>query len=175
MKTHTAVELKEVIARHMAYLKGESGGERADLSYANLSNADLSYANLSYACLNNANLNNANLSNANLRYADLSNACLNNANLSYADLSYACLSYATGNGRELKSIAASSQYAIAYTSIELVIGCERHLISDWFSFDDARILEMDGRDALKFWRVWKPLLQQLIDAEPATPTRELTS
>ena len=31
------------------------------------------------------------------------------------------------------------------------IGCELHSKEEWKSFDDKRILEMDGKTALKFW------------------------
>ena len=31
------------------------------------------------------------------------------------------------------------------------IGCELHLLAEWQSFDDARIVQMD-RQALRFWR-----------------------
>lgn len=49
MKTFTTEQLAETIKKHHAWLNGEEGGERADLSYANLRSADLSSANLSYA------------------------------------------------------------------------------------------------------------------------------
>jgi hypothetical protein len=82
-------ELKDILDKHGKWLRNESGGEKANLSYANLSSANLSSANLSYA-----NLSYANLSSADLRYANLSSANLSYADLSYADLSYANLSYA---------------------------------------------------------------------------------
>ena len=98
------MNLSEIISKHEKWLRGETGGERANLSNADLSNADLSNANLRYANLSNANLryanlsnadlSNADLSNANLSNADLSNANLSNANLSNADLRYADLSNA---------------------------------------------------------------------------------
>ena len=94
MKTYTSEELKEILAKHKAWLNNEEGGQRANLSYANLSKADLSNADLSNANLSNANLSNANLSGANLSDAYLSNANLSGANLSDANLSYANLSEA---------------------------------------------------------------------------------
>ena len=93
MKTYTSEELKEILAKHKAWLNNEEGGQRANLSYANLSEADLSEANLRGANLRYANLRGANLSGANLRYANLSNANLSEANLSYAYLSYANLAF----------------------------------------------------------------------------------
>ena len=47
-------ELDLILEKHLHWLKGEEGGERADLSYANLIGANLSEANLSGANLWNA-------------------------------------------------------------------------------------------------------------------------
>ena len=41
------------------------------------------------------------------------------------------------------------------------IGCEMHPLSDWVSFDDRRIAEMDGAHALRFWRQHKSALLTL--------------
>ena len=90
----TQAELKIKLDLHLKWLHGETGGERADLSYADLRYANLSSANLSSADLSSANLRYANLSSANLSYANLRYADLRSANLSYADLSYADLSSA---------------------------------------------------------------------------------
>ena len=45
------------------------------------------------------------------------------------------------------------------------IGCELHSLADWSAFDDARILQMDGRDALRFWRAKKAALLALAAAD----------
>jgi hypothetical protein len=87
-------ELKTICDKHIKWLRGESGGERANLSRANLSEADLSGANLSGADLSRANLSEADLSGANLSEADLSEADLSRADLSGANLSGADLSRA---------------------------------------------------------------------------------
>lgn len=63
-------------------------------------------------------------------------------------------------------------YPVTYTAEAMQIGCQRHAIKDWWEFDDKQIAQMDGRAALKFWRKWKPLLQQIIEASPAEPTGE---
>ena len=70
-------KLKDILDKHMKWLRREDRDERADLSGADLSRANLSRANLSRA----------NLSWANLSGADLSGADLSWANLSWADLS----------------------------------------------------------------------------------------
>ena len=76
-----AKKLKEILDKHLKWLRNEDGGERADLSGANLSGADLSGANLSGAYLYGANLSGANLSGAYLYGAYLSGADLSGANI----------------------------------------------------------------------------------------------
>ncbi|MCY1446804.1 hypothetical protein D9M71_633910 [compost metagenome] len=51
------------------------------------------------------------------------------------------------------------------------IGCQFHAILEWWAFSDAEIQEMDER-ALDWWRIWKPILQKIIEASPAVPGRE---
>jgi hypothetical protein len=92
MNTYTPDQLKDILAKHAAWLRNEEGGQHADLSGANLSGADLSDADLSGANLSGAYLSRAYLSRADLSGADLSRADLSRANLSRADLSGADLS-----------------------------------------------------------------------------------
>ena len=80
-------ELKNILDKHLKWIRGENGGKRADLSGANLFGANLSRANLSGANLSGANLFEANLFEANLFRANLSGADLFEANLSRANLS----------------------------------------------------------------------------------------
>ena len=84
-------ELKNILGKHLKWLRGEDGGERANLSGANLFEANLSRADLSRADLFEANLSRANLSGANLSEADLSGANLFAAHLSGANLTGAHL------------------------------------------------------------------------------------
>src|SRR5574344_868875 len=63
-------QLNEIIELHVKWLRGEKGGNYADLSYANLRGADLSCAILRGAILSYANLRGADLSYANLRSSD---------------------------------------------------------------------------------------------------------
>jgi hypothetical protein len=70
----------------------------------------------------------------------------------------------------LRTLFVSEIYPIAYTSEYLQIGCERHLIKDWWNFDNDRIRQMDGQTALDFWAQWKDVLQTLIERNPATAT-----
>ena len=89
-------KLKDVLDKHLKWLRDEDGGERA-----NLSGADLSWANLSRADLFGANLSRANLSRADLSWANLSRANLSRADLFGADLSWANLSRADLSGANL--------------------------------------------------------------------------
>ena len=183
------MNIKQVIIDHGVWLKGQ-GGVRAILSDADLRGANLSYANLrgailSDADLRGANLSDANLSDANLIYADLSYANLSDANLIYADLSYANLSYANlrgadlrganlsyanlkyciGNMKQVKTLQCDT-WLVIYTSTHLNIGCQTHTIDKWFDFSNGEISSMD-KEALTWWKVWKPILKNIIEVSPA--------
>lgn len=80
------LDLDKILAKHAAWLHGESGGQRANLSWADLRKADLRRANLFGANLRGANLWEANLRGANLCEADLRRANLSGANLCEANL-----------------------------------------------------------------------------------------
>jgi len=145
-----AMDINSILEKHTAWLYGDSEyGERADLRDANLRGTDLIDANL-----RDANLRDANLRGANLRGADLRGANLTDCN---------------GNLKHMKSVFCE-QYPVTYTVDVMQIGCQRHSIAEWWEFDDKRILEMDGKTALKWWRTWKPILQQIIEASPCEPT-----
>ena len=154
------IDIKEALAQHASWLAKPTQGKKADLRYANLRYADLSDADLRHADLRYANLSNANLRYANLRYANLNNANLRYASLSNANLSNANLRYAVGNSRELKSLHCT-EWTITYTKDALAIGCQQHAITRWWEFTDNEIAGMDAK-ALAWWKVWKPLLQQII-------------
>ncbi len=148
-----------------------AGLNGADLNGAYLNGAYLSGANLYGAYLYGANLSGADLYGADLRGADLNRAGLNGANLSGADLNGADLNGTHGVNDWIKCIQID-QYPITYTSDVMQIGCERHNITEWREFDDASILEMDGKAALKFWRKYKDWIFQTIELCPAKPTQE---
>ena len=63
-------ELNAILDKHTKWLRGEDGGNRADLYGADLRYADLRYADLRNANLSYANLIDANLSDANLSHAE---------------------------------------------------------------------------------------------------------
>lgn len=146
----------------------------ANLRHANLRGASLEFADLRGADLERANLRGASLWGADLRgasleYADLEFANLWGANLWGADLWGASLRGAYGVNDYIKCIQVET-YPITYTSEIMQIGCELHPIGDWRKFDDERILRMDGKAALKFWRKYKDWIFHTIDLCPAKPT-----
>ena len=79
-------EIKTKLELHLKWVRGEEGGERADLRGADLWGADLREADLWGANLREADLRGADLWEANLREADLWGADLRGANLRGADL-----------------------------------------------------------------------------------------
>ena len=95
--------------------------------------------------------------------------CLLDAIKKGANLRGANLWGSAGNRREIRSLFISEVYSITYTSEYLQIGCERHLISEWWEFDDARIKEMGGQEALDFWGENKDFIRSAIEKYPATP------
>ncbi len=165
---------------HMRHALEKATGARAYLSCANLSGAYLSGANLRGANLSGANLRGAYLIDANLRRADLSRANLSRAylsganlsgaNLSGANLSRADLSRADLSGASFDGGVTAEQGVLQLLGLRwdviifdahMRIGCQMHPLSDWASFDDRRIAEMDGADALRFWRQHKSALLTL--------------
>ena len=149
MREITPSELAEILEKHTKWLRGRTGGERANLSGANLRGANLSWANLSGANLSGANLSEANLSRADLWKANLSGANLNGADLWKANLSEANLSGANLRGANLRG--ADLRGAIGIYSMELSahpivvwfnqerneyivrVGCEEHSIDHWLA------------------------------------------
>ena len=182
------MDLQKILEDHAKWLQG-CGGSKADLHGANLHGANLHGADLHGADLHGADLHGANLHGANLRWANLNGADLHGAdlrgvNLRVAELRGADLRGANlygadlhgvrGNREHIKTIDAADQYPIAYTATHLQIGCESHKIDDWWTFGDDRIIAMDGKKALRFWRKWKHLLRLIIETAPAEPTGQET-
>ena len=177
------MNINKIIEQHALWLdtNGEEGSranltranlDGANLNGVNLHGANLNGVNLHGANLNGANLNGANLSRANLTRANLTHAKLTHANLTRANLDYAKLDGASGNLNNIKSVFCDT-YPVTYTAEVMQIGCQCHKLEDWWSFDDARIIEMEGKTALKWWRTWKPILQQIIATSPANATEHV--
>lgn len=101
MRNFTSGELRNIIDLHEKWLRNETDGVRANLSWANLREADFSCANLHGADLNCANLSEAYLHGADLSCTDLSEANLRDADFSGANLSWADFSCADLYGANL--------------------------------------------------------------------------
>jgi hypothetical protein len=131
-----------------------------------------------------ANLGDANLGDANLGGANLSGANLSDANLGGANLGGANL----GGAKWRDGIVISKQpiqisglhWFVTILDQHMQIGCELHSLAEWSEFDDRRIAEMDGRDALRFWRESKDALLGMARAqgrsfEPVQATEEVAA
>ena len=179
------MNIKQIIEQHALWLDtGGKEGSRANLTHANLvcvnlTRANLTRANLAFANLDSVNLHGANLTHvnleganlfsANLDWANLNGANLTHVNLTHANLDSVNLDGASGNLNNIKSVFCDT-HPVTYTAEVMQIGCQCHKLEDWWSFDDARIIEMDGKTALNWWRTWKPILQQIIATSPANAT-----
>ena len=102
-----------------------------------------------------AYLSGADLSDANLSGADLRGADLRDANLSGASFGEGV----TAEQGVLQLIGL--RWDVIIFDAHMRIGCQMHPLSDWASFDDRRIAEMDGVHALRFWRQHKSALLTL--------------
>ena len=61
----------------------------------------------------------------------------------------------------VKTFGNAFYYDITVTDKRIKIGCQQHLKPEWVDFTDEEIIGMDGKRALKFWRIFKPLAEQL--------------
>ena len=134
----------------------------ANLTGANLAGAFLAGADLARADLADAYLAGAFLARANLAGANLAHAYLAGANLARANLARAYLADAKWRDGVVISQQPIQLYGLHWSvtilDAHMQIGCELHSLAEWSDFDDARIVEMDGRDALRFWREHKDAL-----------------
>jgi carbonic anhydrase/acetyltransferase-like protein (isoleucine patch superfamily) len=53
-------------------------------------------------------------------------------------------------------------YLVTITDNHMRIGCKVYTFSEWFSFSDEAIDEMDS-NALEWWYKWKPVLELLVE------------
>ena len=86
MKRVSAEELKIILEKHGKWLRGEGGGEQADLSGVDLTRACLSWADLTGARMAGARMAWADLSGAKLTGARMAEARMAGADLSGAKL-----------------------------------------------------------------------------------------
>ena len=155
-----------MIARHAL--------EAAIAQGANLLDANLRGANLRGANLRGANLLDANLRGANLRGANLRGANLRGANLRGANLRGANLEDANLRGAKNVPILISGlQWIVVINGLgEMRIGCQRHSVEEWKSFDDNEISKMSP-DALVFWNNHKTMLLAVCETHVHTKQEEV--
>lgn len=137
----TQEKLKEILASHSKWLRGEYGGEKADLSNVDLSFTDLRYADLRYADLRCADLSFTDLRCANLNGAKLSGANLSGANLSGANLSGANLRGANLSKTYYQIVRIGSREATTTYCVEddkVVCGC-------WNNYKGGTLAEFKKR------------------------------
>ena len=105
----------------------------------------------------------ADLTDADLTCADLTGADLTGADLRGADLRGAKFLGSNSSEFKTKTIHQFSglYYHVFFYDTHMKIGCECHSYDDWWKFDDKRILEMDGKSALNFWRKNKDMLMNI--------------
>ncbi|MEG2433273.1 MAG: pentapeptide repeat-containing protein, partial [Acinetobacter sp.] len=100
--------------------------------------------------LSSADLRGANLSSADLRGADLSSANLRGANLSSA--------------KAAPLVVYGLRWGVIINGTgDMRIGCQKHKVEEWKSFDDGRISGMDS-NALDFWNQHKSMLLSMCDS-----------
>jgi hypothetical protein len=98
-------------------------------------------------------------------------ADLSYANLRYADLRYAASIWGTvGNMSQIKSVQCDI-WPVTYTATNIQVGCQFHLLSEWWAFDTKEIEKMNSH-ASAWWAIWKPILKAIIEVSPAIPFEE---
>ena len=140
--------------------------EKAMAADANLAGANLTGAYLAGANLADANLAGANLTGANLADANLTGAYLTGAYLADAKWS---------NGIVINKPPIQLfglHWRVTILDLHMQIGCELHALADWAAYDDKRIAEMDGRNAMRFWRAHKDVLLSLAASAGRGPAAE---
>lgn len=65
---------------------------------------------------------------------------------------------------DVKNITGE-RYNITILPAHIHIGCQLHTKEEWWNFKDREILEMDGKEGLKWWKTWKPILMAICDTE----------
>ena len=133
---------------------------RASLDGANLAGANLDRANLDGASLDGANLDRANLARASLDGANLDRANLARANLDGANLAGAKFGDGVKAERGIRQVLGL-RWPVTIFDNHMRIGCQLHSLADWAAFTKRDIVEMDGTDALLFWRRHKAMLLAL--------------
>jgi carbonic anhydrase/acetyltransferase-like protein (isoleucine patch superfamily) len=59
---------------------------------------------------------------------------------------------------------AGERYILTITPEHIRIGCRCHTREEWWGFTDTEILKMDGKDGLKWWKTWKPIIMSICES-----------
>ena len=132
----------------------------ADLSSGLRMRHALEKATQARANLARANLDGANLARANLARANLDGANLDGANLARANLDGAKFGDGVTAARGIRQVLGL-RWPVTIFDNHMRIGCQLHSLADWATFTKRDIVEMDGTDALLFWRRHKAILLAL--------------
>lgn len=57
----------------------------------------------------------------------------------------------------------NERYNITILPEFLKIGCKFYTKKEWWGFTDKEIIGMDGKDGLKWWKKWKPILMAICE------------
>ncbi len=125
-----------------------------------LEKATQARANLDGANLAGANLAGASLARAGLVWANLDGANLAGANLDRANLDGAKFGDGVKAERGIRQVLGL-RWPVTIFDNHMRIGCQLHSLADWATFTKRDIVEMDGTDALLFWRRHKAMLLAL--------------
>ena len=99
-------------------------------------------------------------------------AYLEGADLRGADLEGANLEGADYNGEKLEKEPIQIlglKYFVLITKEQIKIGCELHKATEWKDFDDKRIIGMDGKKGLEWWKEHKDLILKVHEVHKLTP------
>ena len=107
-----------------------------------------------------ANLARASLVWASLVWASLVWASLDGANLARANLDRAKFGDGVTAERGIRQVLGL-RWPVTIFDNHMRIGCQLHSLADWATFTKRDIVEMDGTDALLFWRRHKAMLLAL--------------
>ena len=97
---------------------------------------------------------------ANLARANLDGANLARANLARANLDGAKFGDGVTAARGIRQVLGL-RWPVTIFDNHMRIGCQLHSLADWATFTKRDIVEMDGTDALLFWRRHKAILLAL--------------
>ena len=88
-------------------------------------------------------------------YCSYCSGCSDCSGCSYCSDCSGILRWYGGNAEKLLAINGL-RWPVTTDGKKIQIGCECHTVDEWEGFDDARISQMSGKDALRFWQEFKP-------------------